>query len=370
VIPGIYAGGFVASVLYGAPAKLPGVALGFPVLLHLERAGAVLAAVSVVSTFAHMTSLGHLPSQLGNMIGYPVADRQHELEGLIAELGRRTECRLVPLEEGKRADDEALPVIAGQLTALVRRVDAVETRPVVSAQVGGRRSTFLHVVVRVRSNGPRELAARPAQGGHGTRERERRREKRAAKRGLERGGFLRDEVLDLNAVWRSAQATPMTKLDVMATHAGPSPLERLQLLVREQAGPAREWRSKLPTLRAQSAATSALLEELARTPITPVPERGFAALVLAAPTKEWAEDVAARLGNALPSGARVDLGAPGEGLRDGQPLTGFTVRCRVSLPGVGGAKATEQVRAALANMDGLEIDYSELLDLVVVSPSG
>src|ERR1700690_2940175 len=72
VIPGIYAGGFVASVLYGAPAKLPGGALGFPVLLHLERAGAVLAAVSVVSTFAHMTSLGHLPSQFGNMIGYPV----------------------------------------------------------------------------------------------------------------------------------------------------------------------------------------------------------------------------------------------------------------------------------------------------------
>lgn len=128
VIPGIYAGGFVASVLYGAPAKLPGVALGFPALLHLERAGAVLAAVSVVSTFAYMTSLGHLPSQFGNVIGYSVADRQHELEGSIAELGRRTERRLIPLEEGKRADNEALPVIAGQLTALDRRVDAVEAR--------------------------------------------------------------------------------------------------------------------------------------------------------------------------------------------------------------------------------------------------
>jgi hypothetical protein len=162
----------------------------------------------------------------------------------------------------------------------------------------------------------------------------------------------------------------MTKLDVMATHAEPSPLERLQLLVREQAGPAREWRTKLPILRAQSAAISALLEELARTPITPVPERGFAALVLAAPTRDWAEDVVARLHNALPSGAEVALGAPGEGLRDGQLLTGFTVRCQVSLPGMRGAKATGRVRAALANMEDVKVDYSELLDLVAVSPAG
>jgi hypothetical protein len=70
LIPGIYMAGFVASVLYGVPAKLPGVALGFPVLLDLERAGAVLAVAAVVSIFAYMTSLGHLPSQVGNVIGY------------------------------------------------------------------------------------------------------------------------------------------------------------------------------------------------------------------------------------------------------------------------------------------------------------
>jgi hypothetical protein len=125
----VYVGGFVASALYGTPSKLPGVALGFPVLLHLERAGALLAVVSVVSIFAYMTSLGHLPSQFGNVIGYSVADRQHELEGLTAELDRRIERRLVPLEEGKRASDEVLPVIAEQLTALDRRIDALETKP-------------------------------------------------------------------------------------------------------------------------------------------------------------------------------------------------------------------------------------------------
>ncbi len=69
VIPGLCIACFVFSVLYGTPAKLPGVALGFPVLLHLERAAAVLAVIAVVSIFAYMTSLGYLPSQLGN-IGY------------------------------------------------------------------------------------------------------------------------------------------------------------------------------------------------------------------------------------------------------------------------------------------------------------
>jgi hypothetical protein len=127
VIPGVFTVGFVASVLYGVPARPPGVALGFPVLLDLERAGAVLAVAAVVSIFAYMTSLGHLPSQVGNVIGYPAADRQHELERLTAALDRRIERRLVPLEEGKRVSDEALPVITERLAALDRRVN--EIRP-------------------------------------------------------------------------------------------------------------------------------------------------------------------------------------------------------------------------------------------------
>jgi len=125
VIPGVFTVGFVASVLYGVPAKMPGVALGFPVLLDLERAGAVLAVAAVVSIFAYMTSLGHLPSQVGNVIGYPAADRQHELERLTAALDRRIERRLVPLEEGKRVTDEALPLITERLAALDRRVNEI-----------------------------------------------------------------------------------------------------------------------------------------------------------------------------------------------------------------------------------------------------
>lgn len=79
----------------------------------------------------------------------------------------------------------------------------------------------------------------------------------------------------------------MTTLDPMATHAQPSPLEHLQALVQEHAGQAREWRMKLLVLRAQSAATSFKLGELARTPPTAsIPERGYADVVLAAPTRE------------------------------------------------------------------------------------
>lgn len=147
-------------------------------------------------------------------------------------------------------------------------------------------------------------------------------------------------------------------------------MERLQALMQEQTALAREWRMKLPTLRAQTSAISFMLGELARTPLTASPpERGYADVVLSAPDREWATGVADRLRDALPAGALVDLGAPGWPLRDGQPLTSFTVRCSVSFPGVPGATVTEQVRAALAAMDDLEINYSKTLDLVVVAPS-
>jgi hypothetical protein len=163
----------------------------------------------------------------------------------------------------------------------------------------------------------------------------------------------------------------MTTLDPMTTRAQPSPLEHLQTVIQDQAAPAREWRTKLPTLRAQASATSFKLGELARTsPASSIPERGYADVVLAAPTKEWAEDVADRLRHTLPAGVQVQLGTPGEPLREGQPLTNSTVSCQVSLPGVPGAVVTRQVRAVLATMEGLEIDYSEPLDLVVVAPSG
>jgi len=127
LIPGICIASFVASLLYGTPAKLPGVALGFPVLLHFERAAAVLAVIAVVSIFAYMTSLGHLPSQLGN-IGYSAVGRQHELDGHVAELRQTIEGRLGPLEQGRDASYQGLTLIRSDLAELDRRLTALETR--------------------------------------------------------------------------------------------------------------------------------------------------------------------------------------------------------------------------------------------------
>ncbi len=126
VIPGMYVAGLVASVLYGVPAKLPGVALGLPALLHLERAAAVLAVIGVVSIFAYMTSLGHLPSQLGN-IGYAVVGRQHELEQHVAELRQGFEERLAPLEQSRQAGDQTLELVRGDLARVGRRLVVLET---------------------------------------------------------------------------------------------------------------------------------------------------------------------------------------------------------------------------------------------------
>jgi hypothetical protein len=155
----------------------------------------------------------------------------------------------------------------------------------------------------------------------------------------------------------------------MATDTQPSPLEQLTALLDEYGRQTSEWWEKLPILRAKTVASGVVLDRLAQTwPTDPPPRRGYADVVLAAPTREWAREIVAQLRNALPFGAQVDLGARGEGLRDGQPLTGFTVSCQVSAPGVSGATVTKQVRTALANMEDLEVDYTEPLDLIVVSP--
>jgi len=130
-----YAGVVLASVLYGTPARLPGVALGFPLLLHLERAAAVVGAIGAVLVVAILTRHGYLPSQLGN-IGYPAVGRQHELERRVAELQQRLGSRLVPLENGMQTTDKALLLVDDKLTELddqlgklARRVHNLEIKP-------------------------------------------------------------------------------------------------------------------------------------------------------------------------------------------------------------------------------------------------
>ncbi|HLM87194.1 MAG TPA: hypothetical protein VK272_13505 [Solirubrobacteraceae bacterium] len=155
----------------------------------------------------------------------------------------------------------------------------------------------------------------------------------------------------------------------MATQAQPSAREQLARLLDEQSRRTAEWLERLPAVRAKSAAMGVVLDRLANTwPTDPPPRHPYADVVLATPDKLWAEDVATRLRNALPPGARIDLGTFVPSAGDGEWMTTFTVRCPVSLPGVSGAKTTERVCAALAAMDDLVVDYTEVLSLVVVYP--
>ncbi|HEV2997636.1 MAG TPA: hypothetical protein VGX16_00900 [Solirubrobacteraceae bacterium] len=117
----------IVSVLYGTPEKLPGVALGLPLLLDLERSAAVLATIALVLIFAFLTSRGHLPTQFGNF-AYPSIERQHDLEERVAALDRRLKQRLIPLEDGKRTSDEVLPLILKDLSEMSDRLEAVEAR--------------------------------------------------------------------------------------------------------------------------------------------------------------------------------------------------------------------------------------------------
>jgi hypothetical protein len=155
----------------------------------------------------------------------------------------------------------------------------------------------------------------------------------------------------------------------MAAHTELSRREQLDAMMDEYFRSKREWRMKLPTVHAQSVAMSILREELVHAfPIIVPPNREYADIVIAGPTKGWADDFVTRLRDALPSTARVDVGAHGEGLRNGQPPTGYTVRCHVRLPVTPGAMATEKVRTALAKMEHLKVYYIGSLDLLAVAP--
>jgi hypothetical protein len=52
------------SLLEGSPARLPGVALGADVLLHVERAGAIFAIVVGIASVLREAARGRLPTQL------------------------------------------------------------------------------------------------------------------------------------------------------------------------------------------------------------------------------------------------------------------------------------------------------------------
>jgi hypothetical protein len=147
------------------------------------------------------------------------------------------------------------------------------------------------------------------------------------------------------------------------------PLQELKDLLDAQEQSVDLTRHYRDVLRSQASASAAVLNELASTPITASPvQRSYVDVLIAAPSRDWAEGIAAHLRSALGAGAEVLLGLPGEPLPDSVPPTGFTVRCEVRLASVSASEARDRVRRALSNIDDAEVDYSQPLDLFVVTP--
>jgi RNA polymerase sigma factor (sigma-70 family) len=65
-----FVGAIVASIASGTPSKLPGIALGWSVLLHIERAAAIASAVAVAAVVILQFWRGQLPTSLPLGVGW------------------------------------------------------------------------------------------------------------------------------------------------------------------------------------------------------------------------------------------------------------------------------------------------------------
>lgn len=72
-----------ASTRAAVPDPLPGVALGWTALFHVERAGAMLGAIGVVALIAWRALSGEFPVKFGN-VEYAVEEAAAEAEAISA----------------------------------------------------------------------------------------------------------------------------------------------------------------------------------------------------------------------------------------------------------------------------------------------
>jgi uncharacterized protein YlxW (UPF0749 family) len=90
VLGGVLIAALLATLLAGAPERLPAVALGSVVLLHIERAAAMFAIVLAVVSVVVQASRGRLPTQVttGGLAyeAEAAADTKGALENLQAQI--------------------------------------------------------------------------------------------------------------------------------------------------------------------------------------------------------------------------------------------------------------------------------------------
>jgi hypothetical protein len=125
--------------------------------------------------------------------------------------------------------------------------------------------------------------------------------------------------------------------------------------------------SALDQVLSQVGASAAVLSDLASTPIGAGPRPSHIAgksrvdILLAAPTKEWADTVSTKLKSALGEGVDlVSIGpAPPEGV-----YHGFALRYSAAVPGTG-TEAEQRVARALESIPEVDVEYSAPIDLFV-----
>lgn len=111
-------GSFIASVAYGAPKSLPGVALGLPLLLHLERALAITVAFTLVLMFLLRGWRGDFPRKLTTG-GAEWPDASEVIAGGLAE-------RLASADREARAVIEQFRAVVEQFR---RQLEPTRTSP-------------------------------------------------------------------------------------------------------------------------------------------------------------------------------------------------------------------------------------------------
>jgi hypothetical protein len=127
--------------------------------------------------------------------------------------------------------------------------------------------------------------------------------------------------------------------------------------------------SLLDAYRSQVGASAAVLSGLASTPIGAKPKavdasgRARVDVVLAAPTKAWADAVVARLRDVLGTG--VELVPMSPNIPESETPHGWNLRYCANVPG-NGKDAHERVSRALASIPDVDVDYSTPIDLFVV----
>jgi hypothetical protein len=144
-----------------------------------------------------------------------------------------------------------------------------------------------------------------------------------------------------------------------------APLAELRRLLDDEREEAVRWAPQLAYLRNAASASAAVFSELAR-PLEPVhPRRKYVDVLLALPDQQLVARVVTDLRRVLGTAAIVNVLDDQD--QGASPL-GRTIRCQVFVPGEIGDDATERVRAALAAMRDVDVDYSDSIDLIVVTP--